>query len=280
MNNLYDDKKGRYEIDTVTIETVDQAVYDYFDKKIVPTVETERGRNRVEVVFVGGERWKLIRKTKFRDKNGTLILPLISIERTDIDRTRGFGGMAQETPEITISKRIHSKTGNIQKLLKTRRINGFPEARKDKVVYETLTLPFPDFCQIYYEITIWTQFRTQMNEILEKIFYNYNHLDSFVMPVNYDGKNPKGEGYYFVGFREGNVTPQENTKDFTDQERILKSIYIIKTPVYLMLDPKDETLSYGRDREGKKVVYKQQSSLKTSFKEEVLTLEEFEKLYG
>lgn len=279
-NNRYNDKKGRYEIKTTTLETVDQAVYDYFDKKLAVKVETEDGRKKVPIIYATGERWKLIRKNNFRDENGTLILPLISIKRVNIDRTPGFGGMAQEVPEITISKVIHSKTSNLQNLLESRRNKGFfPEVRKDKVIREYLTLPFPDFSTVYYDISIWTQYHTQMNEILERIFYAFDHMDSFVMPVEYDGVEPKGNSYYFVGFREGNLNPQENTDDFTDQERIIKYTYAIKTPAYLMMDPKDESLAYGQ-KDGVKVAYKYQNSLNIETKESVITLEEFEKLFG
>jgi len=280
-NNFWKEKKGRYEIKPVTIKTVDGAIFDYFDKKIAPTVEVEKDRSKVPIIFASGERWRLIRKNNFRDENGTLQLPLISIKRSDIDRTPGFGGMAQEVPEIVISKRIHPETPYRQNTVKTRQLN-YPEPTQPPI-YEYLTLPFPDFSTIHYEIIIWTQYQAQMNEILEKIFYRYEHMDSFVMPVEYDGKLPKGNSYYFVGFRDGNVTPQVNVEEFTDQERILKYLYMIKVPVYLMLDPADETLSYGRDKEdrgGKNVVYKQQSSTKIELKEKFISLEEFQKLFG
>lgn len=286
MNNAYNDKKGRYEIKPVTLETVDTAVVDYFDKRLDIHVETERGRNKISTIFATGERWSLIRDNKgLRDENGTLILPLISVRRTMVDRTPGMRSMGQETPFITIKKEIHPKTSNIQNLANTRRISGFPQAKKPPV-YEYLTIPFPDFATVYYEIIIWTQYQTQMNEILEKIFYNYDHMDSFVMPVEYDGHKRKGNSYYFVGFRDGNVVPQSNVEEFTDTERIIKYSYSIKVPVYLMLDPKDETLAYGKKKstsskdDGSKVVYKSQSTIEVKLKEEVLSAEEFEKLFG
>jgi hypothetical protein len=285
-NNSYQDKLGRYPIKPVRIENVDQAVADYFDKKLDIQVDVERGRRKVPVTWATGERWKIIRKNKFRDENGTLILPLISIKRTDIDKTPGFGGLGQETPSITIRKEIHPKTGNIQNLVKKRRASGFYVQKQDPV-YSVLTIPFPDFSTLTYEISIWCQYETQMNEIIEKIFHNYEYkqTSSFVMPMDYDGKLPKGDGYYFVGFREGNVTPQSNTEDFTDQERIIKYTYTMKTPAYLILDPKDEPLTYGKDREskdstGKKVVYEEQTANQVDLSEQVLTLEEFEKLFG
>jgi len=281
-NNFYNDKEGRYSIKPVTIETVDQAAVDYFDKKLDIHVDSERTRKKVPIHFASGERWKLIRKNKFRDENGTLILPVISITRTDIDRTRGFGGMAQETRSITVSSIIHPKTSPIQKLIDARKESKhFINTNKDdSIVREYLTIPFPDFATIYYEVSIWAQYQQQMNEILEKFFHKYEHLDSFVMPVEYDGRHRKGNSYYFVGFREGNITPQSNTEDFTDQERLIKYAYTFRTPVYFLLDPKDDALSYGEDETGHNTVYKKQNSINLKLKETVLSLEEFEKLFG
>jgi len=285
-NNVYNDASGRYSIKNVTLQTVDSAVRDYFDKKISISVDTEKGRNKVPVIFAAGERWKMIRDNKgLRDENGTLILPVIAIRRTNIDRTPGMRALGQETPFITISKRIHDKTGNIQNLVNTRKLNGFPQLRKSPV-FEYLTIPFPDFAVVFYEIVIWTQYQTQMNEILQKIFYNYEHMDSFVMPVEYDGKKRKGNSYYFVGFRDGTVLPQSNVEEFTNQERIIKYSYTIKVPAYFILDPDDESLAYGRNKsqsstdDGSKVVFKDQSVTDVKLKESIISLEEFEKLFG
>ena len=285
-NNVYNDASGRYSIKNVTLETVDSAVRDYFDKKISISVDTEKGRNKVPVIFAAGERWKMIRDNKgLRDENGTLILPVIAIRRTNIDRTPGMRALGQETPFITVSKRIHDKTGNIQNLVNTRKLNGFPQLRKSPV-FEYLTIPFPDFAVVFYEIVIWTQYQTQMNEILQKIFYNYEHMDSFVMPVEYDGKKRKGNSYYFVGFRDGTVVPQSNVEEFTNQERIIKYSYTIKVPAYFILDPDDESLAYGRNKsqsstdDGSKVVFKDQSVTDVKLKESIISLEEFEKLFG
>ena len=287
MNNTYNDKRSRYSIPLVTLETVDSAVTDYFNKKLNIHVDAEKGnRKKVEAIWALGERWKITRKNNFKDANGTLILPLMSIKRTDINRDPGFGGLGQETAYITIVTENHPKTSNIQNLVKQRKIFGYSELTQEPV-RTILTIPYPDFCTVSYEISIWSQYETQMNEILEKIFYSYDYkrTSSFLMPVDYDGVSPKGGSNYFVGFKDGNVTPQSNTEDITDQERVIKYTYTIRTPVYLILDAKDETLSYGKDREGvestgKKIVYEQQTQNQVRLKEEVLSLENFLKLYG
>ena len=281
MNNRFLDKEGTYPIKEVNIRSVDSAVVDYFNKTLKLHVNNPSGRKKVESLFSTGERWALIRKNNFRDENGTLILPIISIKRNSIDRTRGFGGMAQETKEITISRKIHPKSSFLQNNIETRRMTGFPEKKEDKTIYEYLTAPFPDFAIALYTITIWTQYQNHMNEILESIFYAYNWHDSFVMPLDYDGKTPKGNSFYFVGFRDGlDINNAGNLEEFTDGERLIKYEYNIKVPFYLLLNPKDQPLSYGRDEVGKNVVYKYQNRPLISIRESELSEEEYKKLLG
>src|SRR3990167_11363912 len=97
VENAYNDKQGQYSVGTVRIETVDTAVFDYFDKFLNVTVDSsDSDRRKVLTLYASGERWKLIRKNNFRDEHGSLILPLISINRVTIDRTPGFGGLGQQ----------------------------------------------------------------------------------------------------------------------------------------------------------------------------------------
>ena len=181
--------------------------------------------------------------------------------------------MVREVPYVTVKKNIHAKTSNIQNLIDQRVRSNFPQ-KKVIPVEEYLTIPFPDFCTIYYEITIWSQYQTQMSEILEKIFYNYDYLDSFAMHTEY--KDGVGSGYRFVGYRDGNVTPKSNIEEFSAEERVLKYTYNIKVPVYLMLDPKDETLAYDRNKtEGRKdkntkIIHKSQNVVAIKLKESIV----------
>src|SRR4051812_424894 len=160
VNNRWGEKKGEYEVSKVTLRTVDQAVSDYFNRKLNLTVDGgEATRNKVPIVYAGPERWKAIRDNQgLRDNNGTLILPLVSIRRTDINRERGFGGMASEQPFITVSKKLSNRTTQLADLVDQRVKNGFPQPKESGQAYEYLTLPFPDFCTVYYEISVWAQY--------------------------------------------------------------------------------------------------------------------------
>lgn len=206
----------------------------------------------------------------------------MSIRRSNIDRTPGTSAMVREVPYINVSTNVHPKTSIIENQIYEKRKQHFPQ-KKLVPVQEYLTIPFPDFCTIFYEITIWTQYQSHMNEILEKIFYNYDYLDSFVMFTKYDEKK-KGHGYRLVGYREGNVTPQDNASDFSNQERLIKYTYNIRVPTALILNPKDETLAYGRKKgdsktdDNSKIVFKSQNVIDVKLKEEIVSAEVLEVL--
>jgi hypothetical protein len=279
MNNYYNDKKGQYEIPLLTLEGVDRAVRDYFHKKLDISVDEEGNRKKVNVVFATGERWK-INKDGLHDENGIVILPVMSIRRANIDRTVGVLAAVREVPYINVSVSTHKKTSLIENQVYQRRNQNFPQ-KKIIPVQEYFSIPFPDFCTIFYEITIWTQYQTHMNEILEKILYNYDYQDSFVLHTQYDDKK-KGSGYRLVAYRDGNITPQDNFQDLSLQERLIKYVYTIRVPTALILDPKDETLSYGRKMGEKrtdnnsKIVLKQQNVVDIKIKEDTISAEVME----
>jgi hypothetical protein len=113
---------------------VDKAVYDFFDKRLSLSVDDGKGRKKASVILAAGERWKLTRDNKnLRDENGTLILPLVSIKRVNIDRTPGSSALAQEVPYIQVKANRHAKTSNMQNLVEQRRTNGFPQPKRNPV---------------------------------------------------------------------------------------------------------------------------------------------------
>jgi hypothetical protein len=111
-----------FEMPSQEIEDIDRAVFDIFDKTISFETE-EKGKSRkVPVVFAAGERFALTRrKNPIRDKNNTLILPIISIVRKDIDISQnqhGFGTpiALYDQPGYYIKRRLAKQDREYQNL--------------------------------------------------------------------------------------------------------------------------------------------------------------------
>jgi hypothetical protein len=232
----------------VTIESIDWAINDWFDKTVdVHAPFPNSDRKKVPVVFASGERWVTAREKKgIRDKNGVLILPVISLRRTGIDPRPEMQALGTEEKRIQIARRIHPDTNEIKNLNKNRP-NAFK--MKEGAVYEITTIPFPDRSVVRYELQIQAQYIIQMNEILEKIFHQLDIQKSFVAPLDNEGRQPIKEEtgheeimsqHYAVGFFENTAASRDNYDEFTDQERIIKWSTDITVPATLQLDPEGQ----------------------------------------
>jgi hypothetical protein len=275
-----------YEYHNVTIESIDEAIHSWFDKTVDSHVESPNGdRKKVPVLFGAGERSVTSRTKKaIRDKNGVLILPLINVRRTSLEPNTQFQALGVETPTLTLSRQVNSKTNNIQNLLKDRT----PSLRESQApIFEIITMPFPDSCVFYYELSIQTQYITQMNTILEKIVNQLDIQKQFVAPFdNFNRHPPIGEdfearepikGNYVCGFFESSFNDQSNFEEFTDQERIHRYSTQIKVPAVLMLDPEGEKPAIQKNYTTTKLNFKAETVYSAKSWEELELVLNFEK---
>ena len=108
---------------SIEIEDIDRAVFDLFDKQIGFETEEQGKSRKVPVVFAAGERFALTRrKNTIRDKNNTLILPLISVLRGEIDvgpdqHSKGTAISFADQPNYYIKRRLHKNDRKYQNFL-------------------------------------------------------------------------------------------------------------------------------------------------------------------
>lgn len=123
-----------FDLPEAGIEDVDRAIFNLFDKDINFDVETNGELTKVPVVFAAGERFALTRrKQPIRDDNNTLILPLISIVRGEIDFSPNLSGRKSaisvpDQPAYAIKKRLAEDDRDYQNIL-----NKFNLANQDNV---------------------------------------------------------------------------------------------------------------------------------------------------
>ena len=80
-NKAYD-----YVIPSCGIEDLDFAIFNLFNKQIPLFFEIQGEVKKIPVIFATGERFAILRrKQPITDKSGALILPLISITRTNLE---------------------------------------------------------------------------------------------------------------------------------------------------------------------------------------------------
>ena len=269
----------------ITIETVDRAIKDWFDKTVNVRVQSPQAELRkVPVVFSSGERWAIGRtKQTFRDDNGVLILPIISVRRTGLNPDPTKLALGTQTEKLQFAVQVDPDTSQIQNNeVGKKDPNSFPP------VYDVYSMPFPDRMIATYQLVVQAQFIGQMNDILQKIFRSLDIQKSFVAPFENDGRVPPRQyqyaepyrpvpplnGRYVVGFMENSQADSGNFVEFTDQERVVK--YNTEFTVPCALQPAIEG--------GAPLVKVERTAYRVNFKMEAVTKaqnqEELDKIFG
>lgn len=261
------------EIPSCTIEDIDRALFNLFDKDLPLTYSYKKESKRIPVVFAAGERFALIaRKKPLRDKTGVLILPVISIMRSALSQDNEMGFASNTVAPHIIKKKLSRKDPRYQQLLNKAGLKNSDDlvtkeaflndnaaeplsgakagriaTRRDETIvrnnvkagnllspdlgnniYEVIEMPPPAFVMATYDITIWAQYVTQMNDIVMAIMTNTQNYAKRTFRLE------TKKGYSFIAYVEPEFSPGNNFDDFTDDERIIKTSFSIKVPGYLL----------------------------------------------
>ena len=94
-------------------------------------------------------------------------------------------------------------------------------------IFEIITIPYPQFIGMTYNVVFWTQYMQQMNQLLESMMMKFDGQGhEFQITTN--------KGYTFTAFVQGPFTNNDNFDDYTNDERIIKYSFDIKVPAYIL----------------------------------------------
>lgn len=263
MTKTFDDKKVMQPYGLIEI---DKAFYDWWNDKLDLHLENTEGvKQKVPVMFVSTERWLLAREEGIRDKNGTIVLPVIAISRTRIGGSNeGYLSrtVADNKAPMVYSRKVSKKSSLIKELVENRGWNVNPSLP----IYEVYTTRTPNHMAMQYEVAIWTQHVEQMNEIIEKVGLEYEYLS--VKSFAFDKDDGNG---YFVAFENDELTDESNLDDYSDSERIIRKSFIYDIPGYIMPESNERKSSFRRYLSQTKLVFETVTTLSDA---------EFDDLYG
>ena len=201
-------------IEPSNFETVDYALYDFLNEAMEIRATTNKGWKKVPIVWASSERAFFVKEQKeLRDLDGTLILPIISVERTamvkDLSKKGSFFGGSYNFinplhgSRVTIARRIvQDKTNNFavadnRKQFGTtgpvtnrtpNRQGYFPRRDKfgrflpnEKVVYETISMPMPVYIGMTYVVSFRAEYQQQMNQMIQPFATLGGHINSFLI---------------------------------------------------------------------------------------------------
>jgi hypothetical protein len=205
------------------IETVDLAFFTFIDEKLNLHCTTNEGWTKVPVIWASAERAYQVKNNKeIRDKYGTLIPPIISIERTSISKDPDKKGnfqvnLAPNYNRYFVKKELNQdKTANFANAdsqRKTGQVNFITSKRNKKQVYQYYSIPIPVYISVEYKISILTSYQQQMNEVIERFITKNGALNYFVI---------EAESHRFECFADKEYA-QTNLADISEQERKYKT---------------------------------------------------------
>jgi len=225
-----------------TIETIDYSIMSWLKEDLNLSAKTNAGYTQVPVYWQTPERaFQVKEERSLRDENGSIILPVISIERTGIvkDPDRKGGFQAQifsdkkdgRTGRLVIAKKIkQDKTRNFAVATGTRSTTEgilqkyFPRINK-QVVIQTLSIPIPVYVNLEYKITIKTEFQQQMNSLMQPFMARTGQINSFLMRRN---------GHIYEAFIDQNFTHNNNAAELNEDNRMYSTDITIRVLGYLI----------------------------------------------
>jgi len=230
-----------YVIPSCGVEDLDFAVFNLFDKQIPLFYDLHGELKKVPVIFATGERFALLRRKKpIIDRNGALILPLISITRSSLENIPSKGIANNQMFPHIVTKQIshkdleHRQRKNYENLknIEGEDLANDPDLslayKLDKNIIETIEMPAVKYFGAVYEISIWSSFTQQMNKLLETIIsaYTLNPGQQFQLESD--------KGYTFSSFVDSSISQDTNYSDFTDAERYVKYNMTLNATGYII----------------------------------------------
>jgi len=232
-----------------SLETIDKAMLKFIDEDLNLFTTTNDGFKKTPVLWVTAERAFQIKNNKdLRDKEETLILPLITVNRSNVTKEPNYKGTVyanlypiddEKGGTITVARQINQKkTAEFQNALSKRKYGAdknvaskmFNTNKRNmstaKTVYETITIPIPTWVKVMYQISIRTEYQQQMNELIRPFL---------TVPGN--SRTPKRietEGHYYEIFIDGGFSNNSNQASLGMTQRNYETDINIEVLGYLI----------------------------------------------
>jgi hypothetical protein len=267
-----------FDIPSIGIEDIDRAIFELFDNKISFEVKHKGTLQKVPVIFAAGERFALTRrKNPIRDRENTLILPLISIMRQNIDFSPAQSNKKtaiafREQENYVIKYRLSERDRKYQNIINKQGIKNQDNVSSRK--HFLSNIPSPGFgtkpstlstrregvqFSSAAKVSLGEELGKNIFEIIQipypefvavtydVIFWTQYMQQSNQMLetllINFTGQGEEipmttAGGYELVAFFSGPFSNSgTNLDNFTEDERIIKHSFSVTIPGYV-LNPK------------------------------------------
>ena len=181
-----------------TVYDVDFAMKYFLDNEIQPQIHTDGESINVPVIFANGEKWDNVRRLGYlRDEKGMLQSPIIVIKRNSLEERNQLKKLDINRPaagNVLFYKKKYNKRNRYEDDINPI----FNTQPKDSD--EIYTINVPEYVDIEYELLIWTDFTTQMNQLVEQIMpygtfawgNEFNKYKTYIRTLSFETINTTG----------------------------------------------------------------------------------------
>ena len=205
-----DYKRGDIKDISVSLYDVDYAVKWHLENKVAPTITEENSIITVPIMFAAGEKAAAVQKYGFlRDNQGKLLTPLIMIKRNSVSKR-------DDIQDLKVLETLEARITFERKYTSANKYDRFGLTGKAPQ-REMYSIDVPKFVQVEYELLIWTNNTSQLNEVVEQLMW-------------FDGK-AFGESHKFITHID---TPSFETLNNTGEDRIVRANMAMRTKAYIL----------------------------------------------
>jgi len=259
--------EGDYGLDIpyrpATLENIDFAMGKWLGAKVKNFVESHKEWKEVPVLWVSAERaYQMKHEKSLRDSFGALILPLMTFERTGVEKDLGRKGVIQANlhekndpiggvgGRFVVAKQINvEKTGDQADASSARKFGGVGSGkvnfntrgrRTKKIVYDIYSIPTPVYVNVSYEVKIRTRYQEQMNQLLTPFVVYTGAVTQFII---------ENDRHKYEAFFEPSFTFDNNVASMGEDERIYNTTMTINVLGYIFGEGKNRDRPYFSRRE-------------------------------
>tara|TARA_B100000085_G_scaffold275743_1_gene293993 strand:+ start:4793 stop:5674 length:882 start_codon:yes stop_codon:yes gene_type:complete len=150
----------------ITLKDIDSSILYYLENVIRPTVMQNDKQQKVPVIYGSPERWKSMQADGFyRDKNGKTMVPLVMFKRSSFEKDNTIGNKLD-------GNKVHNVEYFETRYSRRNNYDNFSVLQNQLPQREYILGVIPDYLTINYEMSIFTDFTEQMNEITEAIEFS------------------------------------------------------------------------------------------------------------
>jgi len=236
------------------LENIDLALYTWIDEGLNIFSTSNRGWEKIPVLWTAAERsYQSKRSKSLRDKEGALILPLITVERVSVEKDPAFKGSLQANifpindyrgGSIPLDRVINqTKTKNFQNADAKEdygQLNFKVKKKSKKIVYTHRSIPMPVYITVMYKIMLRAEYQQQINEMSQPLMVKTGGINSFILHQN---------GHRYEGFMQAPYAQDNNVARMENEERMYQTAIDIKILGYLVGSADNQSKPHIVERE-------------------------------